>query len=58
MNESLGSIMLDVIFHAGAVPFGYVSELTMERETLVECMDQRVMPLGPKQSCGEEINGE
>lgn len=50
--------MLDVIFHAGAVPFGYVSELTMERETLVECMDQRVMPLGPKQSCGEEINGE
>lgn len=50
--------MLDVIFHAGAVPFGYVCEPTMEREYLGDCMDQRWLPQEPKQPCERKRNGE
>ncbi|XP_037775760.1 uncharacterized protein LOC119572859 [Penaeus monodon] len=48
--------MLDVIFHAGAVPFGYVCEITMESEHLGDCMDQRLLPQESKQPCDRERN--
>ncbi|XP_047500023.1 uncharacterized protein LOC125046260 [Penaeus chinensis] len=48
--------MLDVIFHAGAVPFGYVCERTMESEHLEDCMAQRLLPQEPKQPCDRERN--